>query len=259
MTVSALLDSSSDTTSDLPAAFVINLDELDNAESFPPDNTEQINPGPNVCPTCGEVVERRPGQRGRVGKYHPECKPTGRTKSAGTPISGQPRAVRVSKAELVAAEETEAIIEFLRVKLTQGAMLLALVEPYDALVIRVNTPELLNNLRPVLMQFPRLRAFAGATQVGGSLFGLILTLATTLLPIAAHHNFVPVKKVSQFLVQLPLVMLSIQKRMAEGNEEDLTETLFQKAMAKAQQTRQARMRMQAGTDEDGSTVDASEA
>lgn len=208
-------------------------------EPSPADRTEQINPPANVCPTCGEEVVRRPGQRGRVAKYHPECKP-GRG-AQGEAVGGSPRAVRVSKTEQLAAEQTEMILFSLSAKLTKAAMLLALVDPYDALVLRVNTEELIANLRPVLMRYPKFRAILSGVDTGGSLFGLLLTVATTLLPIAAHHNMVPVKKAATFLLNLPFVMLRMQQTVAQ-NGEGLTESLFSQVMAEAKKQREEAQR-----------------
>ena len=201
-----------------------------------PDDTTLLNAASNVCPVCGDVVERVPGSRGRLPKYHPECRPTKSTRSSS------PRTLKVSKAEEQAAIETERILEHLASRLTKAVMLLAIVEPYDALVLRIGTPDLLDNLRPVLMRYDKLRAFAGATDTGGSVFGLVMAIASIALPIAAHHKLIPSKRVAQFLLQAPMFMLSIQKRMADGNEETLTDDLMKLTQEKERIKREAHMR-----------------
>ncbi len=207
----------------------------------PPDKVELINPPVNTCPECGEEVTRVPGSRGRLPKYHPECRPSGRKSSS---VTGTGRVVRVGKAEQIAAEQTEMVLERVRRALTKGVILLSLVEPYDAFVIRVNTPEIIDNLRPLLMRFEKLRAFAIGADTGGSAFGLILALLTTALPIAAHHGLIPSKKVAQIMLQIPAMMMRLQERLAEGDEGTLTDELFKRVQVKARLAEEARMREQ---------------
>lgn len=204
---------------------------------LPPDKTEIINPPAKVCPTCGEEVLRTPGQRGRVAKYHPECRPS----KAATSISGSPRVVRVSKQEQIAAEQVEILIEQARTALGKAVMLLSIVEPYDAFVLHVNSIELLANLRVVLMRFEWARSAALNAQTGGSVFGLFLTMLTTALPILAHHNLIPAKKVAAILINLPIFMQRMQERAAE-NDGDITGELMRRIQEEQRKATEARMR-----------------
>lgn len=231
--VSPVSFSESDVDWDLPPADLVET---------PLDKVELVNPPANTCPTCGELVVREPGSRGRLPKYHPECRPS-RAKGS-TSVSGTGRVVRVGKAEQVAAEETEMVIERIRRAITKAVVLLSLVEPYDAFVIRINTPEILDNLRPLLMRFAKFRAFAVGADTGGSALGLILALLTTALPIAAHHGLIPSKKVAQIFLNIPVFMMRLQEKLSDGDEATLTEELFKRVQAESRRTEEARMREQ---------------
>ena len=180
------------------------------------DATQFVNPPANACPVCGEEVVKEPHMKRRP-KYHPECKPS-RATSTRTP-SG-PRPVRVGSKEREAAEQVEVALERARSGLMKAVALIALADPYDALVLHVNSKELIENLRPVLMRFPWLREQASNATAIGSIFGLVVTVFTTALPILAHHGFIPAKKLVPFFLQMPLIMLKIQERMAAAEQDE---------------------------------------
>jgi len=216
-------------------------------ETAPADATHFVNPPPNACPTCGEEVVKEPHMKRRP-KYHPECKPTRSTAASG------PRAVKVTSKDREAAEQVEMALDRVRSGLMKGVALLALVEPYDAFVLHVNSGELVENLRPVLMRFPWLREQAGNATAIGSIVGLVITVFTTLLPILAHHGFIPAKKIVPFLLQVPIIMQRMQQRMAEAEQghADMGEELLARLAEKQRQRQHEAMKRQ-----DAETVGAS--
>lgn len=213
-------------------------DELPPTTELPTDDTSILNPAPNACIKCGQEIVREPGKRGRLPKYHPECKPERKS------VSGSARVIRVSKAEEIAAQQVEFAIERARRGLAKAVALLSLVDPYDALVVHVNSPEILDNLRGVLMRFEWLRSAASNVQTGGDIFGLVLAILTTLLPIAAHHKLIPSRKVASILVRMPLFMLRLQERLATGNEEEVKDELLHRVAEEGKRQTEARMRQQ---------------
>lgn len=216
-------------------------DELPPAGDLPPDETSVLNPPDNACPTCGLEVVRRPGARGRTPKYHEECRPTAKQRRS---VSGTARIKAVSKAEELAAAQVEYAVERARRGLAKAVALLALVDPYDALVVHINAPEILDNLRGVLMRFEWLRNAASNVQTGGDIFGLILALFTTFLPIAAHHGWIPSKKVATILIQMPVFMMRLQERIASGDEEEVKDELLKRVAEEGRKATEARMRQQ---------------
>jgi hypothetical protein len=197
--------------------------EVPDATELPPDDsTEILNAPTNTCPTCGEEVVREPGKRGRVPKYHPECRPSARR----TSVTGTGRMVRANKKEQEAAEQVELMIEQCRRGIAKMVFILSIADPYCAFVIHVNTPEILDNLRPVLMKFEWLRRQANNASTGAAVLGLILSIFTTILPIAAHHGLVPGKKVALILMNMPIFLHRLQVRVAEQDPEALTTELL---------------------------------
>ncbi len=220
---------------ELPDA--VESDELP-PDPIPNDDTRIINPSAGHCPECGLEIIREPGQRGRLPKYHPECKPTGKRAS----VSGGGNVIRVSKAKQDVADQVEVFLEDLRRKLLKATMLLSVVDPYDAFVLHVNTPDLLDNLRAILMRYDWARKAAGIASTGGSVVGFVIALATTVLPIMAHHNLIPVKRVSAFLLNIPSMMLRMQQIAASGDDTDVTETLLQKMQQRMRAQQEEEMR-----------------
>lgn len=225
-----------DLTSQGSSWVVSSLPDAIAVEETANDNTEILNPPANTCPGCGEEVVKIPGQRGRTPKYHPDCKPAKGSRSAG------PRVVRVTSQERIAAEQVEYAVERVRSGLAKAVALLSIVDPYDAFVLHVNSSEIVDNMRPVLMRFPWLREQAGNASAGASLLSLGITLFTTVLPILAHHKLIPVKKFVPLLIQMPFFMKRMQDRMADQeNGDPATELIARIRMeAEKENRRQAR-------------------
>jgi hypothetical protein len=155
--------------------------------------------------------------------------------------------VKVSKNEELLAMQVEMIVESFRRRIQQLVMLTSLADPYDAFVIHVNAPDFLDNLRGILMQYEWARKWFGGVGTAGSIFGFVLSILTTALPILAHHNVIPVKRAAEFLLNLPFVMLKLQEVAASANgDEEVTQTLMGKMKAKmdAQRVREAQERME---------------
>jgi len=179
-------------------------------EPLPPDNTDLINPPEKTCRGCGEEIVREPGRKGRLPTYHPECKP------AKGSAAGGPRPVRVTAKDRAVAEEVEATLAQVESKFKDAIMMLAVVEPYDAFVLYVNMPKVLDNLRPILYRYPALRQGAGTASTAAAIFGLVTTVLTILLPIAAHHNLIPSKKIGKVLQAIPMFMKRMNDVMDSG-------------------------------------------
>jgi hypothetical protein len=220
------------------------------AEPEPDDATHFVNPPQNACPTCGEEVIKEPHMKRRP-RYHPECKP-----QRGKGTSTGPRTVRVTSKEREAAEQVEIALDRARAGLMKAVALIALADPYDALVLHVNSNELIENLRPVLMRFPWLREQASNATAVGSIVGLVVTVFTTALPILAHHGFIPAKKLVPFFLQMPLIMLRMQERLAaaEQGQSDMGEELLAR-VAEDQRKKQEQAMRRASAE----TVNASDA
>lgn len=213
--------------------------DWDNAESpeleQPADNTEWINPPQNACPVCGLEVVKQPHQKRRP-KYHAECKP-----SRGAASTDRSRAVRVIAKDRADAEQVEMVLDRVRKALAKAVMLTALADPFDALVIHVNSEDFIEHLRPLLMRFPWLREQGANANAIGAIVGLGITALTTLLPILAHHNMFPIKKLIPLLMDLPVIMLNMQE-MAEQNGATTSETLLARVAMQKRRAQEAEMR-----------------
>jgi hypothetical protein len=179
---------------------------------------EDRTPETKECPGCGNVITREPGSRGRLPKYHPDCKPTTRERIIGS--STRAANARNTKA---AAEADECIATF-KAAMVKLAMGVAIVDRYDGFAVMAALPDACNNLRGVLIAHDSWRKDFLAIKSGGSIIGLIISGLMMLIPIIAHHGLVPSKRISELLVNLPITMFRIQQQMAKG-EASLTSML----------------------------------
>jgi hypothetical protein len=115
-------------------------------------------------------------------------------------------------------------------------------------VLHVNSGELLDNLRPVLMRFPWLREQATNASTTASMFGLGITVFTTLLPIMAHHNLIPSKKVASILLNMPVFMLRLQERVAQSENGYVGEELLHRIAEESRKKQEAQMRQRTATE-----------
>lgn len=216
---------------------------------LPPDETGILNPPENACEICGEEVVRGEdgvSLRGRIPKMHPSCKASVKGSSGGErrSVTGTTRVVKVSKKDEEIAVQVELAIEQARRHIAKAVGLLSLVDPYDAFVIHINAPEILDNLRFVLMRFEWLRNAATGAQTGGSVLGLILAVLTTVLPIMAHHGLIPGKKVANIILNIPFLLLRLQQAVANGNDEDIQNELMRRIAEEGRKAQERKMRQQ---------------
>src|SRR5690606_24488418 len=116
--------------------------------------------------------------------------------------------------------------------LRKAVFMTAMVDPYDAMVIHINRGELIENLRPILMRFEWARKQFLNVQTGGSILGLVFTLACIALPIMAHHKLIPSQRLSVILLNLPTFLMKMQDaaRNIDGADEEITQTLLSRVM-----------------------------
>lgn len=170
---------------------------------------EDKTPTDKICPTCDKPIYREPGTRGRLPRYHPECKPTGAARITGG--SGRPKG-RSTKA----VAEADTAVTMLRGALVKLAMGVAMVDRYDGFCIMSGIPALCDNARGVLEEHDAFRRDVLRIKSGGSILGLVISGLMMVVPIAAHHGIIPSARISEMLVNLPVVMHKIAKRMKEG-------------------------------------------
>lgn len=193
--------------------------DLPPAPESKPDRTEAVEPG--TCAVCREPIVREPGSRGRMPKYHPDCRPL---KSAGSSAAATSR--RNSKAE---AEADEAIAAF-KGLVVKAAMMLAVADKYDAFCIMVSLPQICDNLRGVLIRYDSFRKEFLGIKGGGSIIGLGVSVLMLALPIASHHGLIPSASVAKLLVNMPFTLHKIQQKLAEG-EAALTKLMEEQLQA----------------------------
>ena len=161
---------------------------------------------PGTCATCGDAIVREPGARGRMPKYHPDCRPTKSTST--TPRVG-------GRSDKVEKEATQALAAF-EGMVVKAAIMLSMVDRYDAFCLMVGWSQVKPNLFEVLKRYAPFRKEMLAIQTGGSILGLILSVIMILAPIAAHHGLIPGKHIAQILVNAPFTLHKIQQKLAEG-------------------------------------------
>lgn len=175
-----------------------------------PEESGDTRPDTKYCPTCDKPIIREPGSRGRMPKFHPECRP-----STLNRVTGGTSRVSKTRSGKAAAEADECVALF-KSGMVKAAMGIAMVDRYDGFVIMSALPEACTNLHGVLMAHEKFRKDILAMRTGGSLFGLFLSFLMMGAPIAAHHGLIPSSKVAELLVNVPVTMYKIRKQMAEG-------------------------------------------
>lgn len=216
----------SDTWEGLPDAEIA---ELPPPQELKPDTTPDAPPG--TCQTCGEPIIREPGARGRLPKYHPDCRPL---KSAGTNSVASPRGRRNGKAEA----EAEAVVAAIQKQIVRGCVMLSVVDRFDAFAVMASLPEISNNLKGVLARNDKWRREFMALESGGSVIALVLSIVMMLLPIAAHHGLLGRGMAAKFLVEMPFTLVKIQQRLKEGTEA-LTKMMQEQLERAAEENRKA--------------------
>jgi hypothetical protein len=210
---------------DLPPSEAFSDDKLEPAK-LTPDTPGKTEVPTGHCEACGELIVRAPGARGRAPKFHPDCRPL-KTASSSSGTGSR----RNNKAE---SEADLCIVEFKKL-VVKGAMMLAIVDRYDAFCVMAMLPGVCDNLRAVLIRYDGMRREMLALQTGGSIVGLVITVLMGVLPMAAHHKLIPSKHVSEMLVNLPFTLVKLSQQLKDG-EAKLT------AMMQEQLERQEEMK-----------------
>lgn len=176
-----------------------------------PDTTPD-NPVPaGHCQTCGEPIIREPGARGRLPKYHPDCRPL---RAASGEVSSARGKGRNTRAEA----EAEAIVAALQKQIVRACVMLSVVDRFDAYCVMVALPNVSDNLKSLLARNDKWRKEFMALGTGGSVIGLVISILMMMLPIAAHHGLLGKGQVAKLLVEMPFTLMKIQERLKEGTE-----------------------------------------
>lgn len=160
---------------------------------------------PGTCLKCGDPIIREPGARGRMPKYHPDCRPK----------SGASSGVVSRRSSKVDAEATEALAAF-ESMVVKFSIMLSMVDRYDAFCLMIGWSQVKPNLLEVLKRYAGFRKEMLALKTGGSLIGLGIAVLMTTLPILAHHGMIPWKSATEVLVKAPFTLYNIQQKLAEG-------------------------------------------
>lgn len=163
------------------------------------------------CLGCGQPIIREPGSRGRLPKYHPDCRPL----KSSTAVSGT--GVRRSSTTAKAEAEADRCIASFQSLVTKSAVMLSVVDKFDAFALMVALPNICENLRGVLIRYDGLRKEMLVMETGGSIIGLAISVGMLMLPIAAHHGLLGKGNAAKMLVNLPFTMMKIAQQLKEGS------------------------------------------
>lgn len=214
-------------------------DHIPDPQDIPPDTVPDEPPDPtlvetqpstveekdasNICPVCGEPIFRKPGTRGRLPKYHPHCRPS---KVATASTRGTKQVQNENEVALAVAA--------VRKKLMQGVWLLSMVNQFDAFCIAIAVPDICDNLAGVCERYPRFRKELIGVEGKGSIFGLVISVITVILPILANHKLIPSKFITKIMLQLPAVLHKMHQNLEQGPER-MADIMFEKLTAKMQE------------------------
>jgi hypothetical protein len=205
--------------SDLPEPEDIEADDVpSNEDGSQLDNQTVESKGKEVgavCPTCDQPIYREPGQRGRLAKYHPQCRPSTRVKT-------EPRGSKAISTE----NEVDFAVAKIRGQLMRGALLLSMVNQFDGFAVAIAIPDICSNLAGIFTRYEKLRKEVLGVQGMGSVLGLVVVLVTVALPIMANHGLIPGKFVRGLMLNLPMVMYKMHETVDNGAEK-MAEVMFE--------------------------------
>ena len=170
-------------------------------------------PDGKICEVCNKPIIRQPGQRGRLPRYHPECKatPTRSPKSK----SGEGR----SKAE----READYLAEKFRESLNKTAVMVGIFDTFDGFAIVSQSKPLSENFRTMMVSFDRLRKPLVEGSGGAGVGGFVFAALAVALPIMAHHGLIPAtiggKPLGEFLEKLPKFLHRLQTEAEKAEAE----------------------------------------
>lgn len=185
---------------------------LGEATEAEPESSDRT-PDTKICPTCDKSIYRVPGSRGRMPRFHPECRPSamGRLKDA---VGGTTR--RSPTADAKKGREADEVIAFVKPKFVQGATALMLFDHYDGFVMMTAIPGICDNLHGILVAHDGFRKQMLQAKGGGSILGLVVALAIPVAAICAHHGLIPSTRVAEIVRNLPIMLHKISLRMKQG-------------------------------------------
>lgn len=181
-------------------------------------------PDVKLCEGCGEPIHRAPGQRGKLPKFHPSCRPTSSSRSSGN-------TKRTSSGKTKAEVEAELIADRFRQTLNKTAIMVGIVDTFDGYAIAVQSKPLSESVELVLASYDSLRKPLLDAKGTSGVFSLVLTSTLIVLPILAHHGIIPAKiggkPLGEFLEKLPQFMKTLYDQ-AEQAEKQIAEKLEEK-------------------------------
>lgn len=189
-------------------------------------SVEDTRPEEAICPVCEKPIIRDPSWK-RMHKYHDECK------SAANRIGERTRRVSTGKKEEKEADRCE---EILRSFMVKAALMVSVVDRFDAACIMMNTQAVCSSFRAVCLRYADLRREFLRVPEGGSVLSLIFAGAMMGLPIAAHHGLIPSRRIAEILTRMPVMLFQLQQQLSQG-EEGL-QTLMREQVAEMRQARE---------------------
>lgn len=148
-----------------------------------PDTPEPVEiPDGPICETCDKVIIREPGKRGRMPKYHPECRPSAR-KASGTRRRTTKKQAGVPDYE----EGLNAVFQLVSFGLTmvgeRDERVLA-----DGLAVSEHGPNIATALNQLATEKPEVAAVLDKVLAAGP-YGLVLAAVSPLImQIASNHG-----------------------------------------------------------------------
>lgn len=141
-----------------------------------------VTPDGPICETCNKVIAREPGKRGRMPKYHPECRPSAK-KAAGTRKKTAKKQVGVPDYE----EGLNAVFQLVSFGLTmvgeRDERILA-----DGLAVAEHGPNISTALNQLATEKPEVAAVLDKVLAAGP-YGLVIAAVSPLImQVASNHG-----------------------------------------------------------------------
>jgi hypothetical protein len=131
-----------------------------------------------------------------------------------------------------------------------------LFDQFDGFVIMTAIPGICENLHGILVSHDGFRKQMLLAKSGGSIFGLIVTLAIPVAAICANHGLIPSARIADILKNVPLMLHKISIRMREGEASmaDMMNRVADKVMEEEEKKRAANVPGNTGTPTEQSDV-----
>lgn len=167
------------TEHDFSAPVIQETVEIPNVYDNGEESEHVVIEGP-ACETCNKVIIREPGKRGRMPKYHPECRPSAK-KTATRKRAKKPAGVPDYE------EGLNAIFQMVSFGLTMAGdrneMVLA-----DGLAVAEHGPNISSALNQLAMEKPEIAAVLDRVLAAGP-YGLVLaSVAPLMMQVASNHG-----------------------------------------------------------------------